>query len=128
MIRARCSCGQLSLELHGEPRVNALCHCSDCKRRTGSAFGWSAYFPERQVGAQSGTAVKRSVPVSEPQFRYFCPDCGTTLWWTAAMAPGMVGVAGGAFDPGVLGEPAASHSDGQKCAWLGLPQSWTRYP
>jgi len=53
VARARCSCGQLSLEVEGEPVLNALCYCTDCRRRTGSAFGWQAYFLEAQVGALS---------------------------------------------------------------------------
>ncbi|MFM5884379.1 MAG: GFA family protein [Novosphingobium sp.] len=125
---ARCSCGQLSLNVEGAPVLNALCHCSDCRRRTGSAFGWQTYFIEAQVGVQSGEAIARSVPVSEPQTRYFCGQCGTTLWWTAGTAPGLVGVAGGAFEPDVLGDPIATYSDENRCVWLDLPESWVRYP
>jgi hypothetical protein len=128
MATARCSCGQLSLEVEGEPVLNALCHCDDCRRRTGSAFGWQAYFMEAQIGAQSGEATARSVPVSEPQTRHFCPQCGTTVWWTAGTAPGLVGVAAGTFSPGVLAEPIASYRDGNRCVWLNLPEGWTTYP
>lgn len=128
MAVARCSCGQLAVELEGDPVLNALCHCSDCCRRTGSAFGWQAYFLEGQVKETRGTAKSRAVPVAEPQTRHFCPDCGTTLWWTSGTAPGMVGIAGGAFDAGVLGEPIASYRDDNRCAWLAVPQGWTIYP
>jgi hypothetical protein len=125
---ARCSCGQLGIELEGDPVLNALCPCTDCRRRTGSAFGWQAYFLEGQVTAKNGAASSRPVPVAEPQVRHFCPDCGTTVWWTAGTAPGMVGVAGGTFDPGVLGEPIASYRDDNRCAWVRLPEGWTNYP
>lgn len=128
MARARCSCGQLVIEVEGEPVLNALCHCSDCRRRTGSAFGWQAYFLESQIRERSGEASTRAVPVAEPQTRHFCPACGTSLWWTAGTAPGMVGVAGGAFDAGVLGEPIASYRDENRCSWLALPSNWTIYP
>jgi hypothetical protein len=125
---ARCSCGQLSLEVAGEPVLNALCHCSDCRRRTGSAFGWQAYFLEAQIGEQQGEAIARPVPVAEPQTRHFCAQCGTTLWWTSGTGPGLVGVAGGAFESGVLAEPIASYRDENRCAWLDLPEGWVRYP
>ncbi|MFM5924309.1 MAG: GFA family protein [Novosphingobium sp.] len=128
MAVARCSCGQLWLEVEGEPVLNALCHCADCRRRTGSAFGWQAYFLEAQVGAPNGKSQARSVPVAEPQVRHFCPDCGTTLWWTQGLGPGLIGVSGGAFDAGVLAEPFASYSNDQRCDWLTLPQGWTVYP
>ena len=42
--RARCCCGRLSVRVRGEPVINGLCHCDDCRRRTGSALGtiWPA--------------------------------------------------------------------------------------
>jgi hypothetical protein len=128
MATARCSCGQLSLEVTGEPVLNALCNCTDCRRRTGSAFGWQAYFLEAQVSPPSGQSKARPVPVAEPQVRHFCTECGSTLWWTQGQGPGLIGVSGGAFDAGVLGEPIASYSDDNRCAWLDLPVAWVRYP
>ena len=37
--RAVCCCGQATIEVEGEPAIHAVCHCDNCKRRTGSAFG-----------------------------------------------------------------------------------------
>ena len=51
---ARCCCEACELVVEGEPVLNAICHCDNCKRRTGSAFGWSAYFPDAQVVVQTG--------------------------------------------------------------------------
>lgn len=43
MVRtATCCCGQTSIEVSGEPVFHCVCHCDNCKRRTGSAFGVSA--------------------------------------------------------------------------------------
>ena len=41
---ASCSCGQLSIEVHGEPRGVGVCHCLACQRRTGSVFAALASF------------------------------------------------------------------------------------
>ena len=124
---ARCACGQLSRPLDGEPVLNALCHCTDCRRRTGSAFGWNAYFLEAQVGTPSGTVTQREVPVSAPQLRHSCPDCGTMLWWTAGTAPGLIGIAAGALEP-ALDQPIATYADDQRCPWLVLPDGLVSYP
>jgi hypothetical protein len=124
---ARCSCGYLALTLEGESSLNALCHCDDCRRRTGSAFGWNTYWPEGQVELPCSAATIREVPVAEPQIRNSCPKCGTMLWWTTGHAPGMIGVAGGAIEP-KLEEPDASYADNQRCDWLDLPDRWMRFP
>ena len=52
---ARCCCQDCAITVEGEPTLNALCHCTSCKRRTGSAFGWSAYFPDGNVVSTRGT-------------------------------------------------------------------------
>src|SRR5687768_1386922 len=46
---AACHCGQLQLEVGGDPFWVSLCHCNACQRRTGSAFGMQAGFRHRQV-------------------------------------------------------------------------------
>jgi glutathione-dependent formaldehyde-activating enzyme len=46
---AACHCGQLRLEVTGDPFVVSICHCLACQRRTGSAFGMQAAFRPNQV-------------------------------------------------------------------------------
>ena len=49
---ASCSCGQLRIEVQGEPRGIGLCHCLECQRRTGSVFAACGYpkdAPDRNV-------------------------------------------------------------------------------
>ncbi|MEQ1929567.1 MAG: GFA family protein [Parvularculaceae bacterium] len=45
---AGCACG-LSVSVVGEPVRVSVCHCTDCKRRTGSAFGAQARFADAGV-------------------------------------------------------------------------------
>ena len=52
MVRkASCCCGQSAVVVNGDPEFNGICHCDECKKSTGSAFGWSAYFENSQVYA-----------------------------------------------------------------------------
>jgi hypothetical protein len=46
---AACHCGQLRLEVTGEPFAVSICNCLACQRRTGSAFGIQAGFRADQV-------------------------------------------------------------------------------
>lgn len=112
------------MTIAGEPVLNALCHCDDCKRRTGSAFGWSAYFSDEQVKQTQGGAVTYR-PASGTGERSFCAHCGSTLYWRAAAFPGVLGIAGGSVIDPPLPEPAASYRDSKRCLWLALPDGWT---
>ncbi|MGH2892702.1 MAG: GFA family protein, partial [Solirubrobacteraceae bacterium] len=42
---AACSCGQLTVQVSGDPVRVSVCHCLACQRRTGSAFGYQARWP-----------------------------------------------------------------------------------
>jgi len=46
---ASCRCGQLRATATGDPVRVSVCHCLDCKKRSGSAFAVQARWPEQQV-------------------------------------------------------------------------------
>jgi hypothetical protein len=95
-----CLCGKVRYRVVGNPNIAAVCHCTFCKRRTGSAFGTSAYFDEAAVDI---TGVLKTYEYhSDESNRWikteFCLTCGTTVTWTGEALPGGRGIAGGTFD------------------------------
>jgi len=119
-----CCCGKSRVEVHGEPVFSAVCHCKNCQKRTGSAFGISVYFSEDQVDLISDAmAVYKVDAETGPQERRFCSDCGTTLHWISARFPNMVGIAGGCFREEIP-TPNVSASSISRCDWVQLPDSW----
>ena len=95
---ATCACGDLRVVCRGEPVLVSLCHCHDCQRRTGSAFGVAAFFLRGAVEV-SGFA-KRWERASDggSAVRFgFCPTCGSTVFWEATRKPDLMALAVGAF-------------------------------
>ncbi len=37
--KGRCQCGAVEYEFTGSPQTVHACHCSECQKRSGSAFG-----------------------------------------------------------------------------------------
>ena len=129
MIRkASCCCQKCSIEVAGEPAMNAICHCNSCKRRTGSAFGWSVYFADAQVLRKTGDLKIYAIATPAQANRSFCSNCGSTLFWTADIMPGYTGVAAGCFAEIPLPPPTISASHDGRCAWLSLPADWLTTP
>jgi hypothetical protein len=127
MRKAVCCCGACSITVDGEPTLNAICHCSSCKKRTGSAFGWSAYFPDANVLAKTGAFNVYAKDGASGYNRFFCANCGTTLYWKSfGFLPDQTGVAGGCFADDPLPPPNLSASNAGRCAWLGLPDDWMK--
>ena len=124
---ATCACGSALITLAGPLKIHAVCHCTNCKRRTGSAFGWSAYFPREALVRVRGDLVAyapENPPSGVPQVRYFCARCGSTLYWLAEKFPTLVGVAAGGFGEDPPGAPTLSASHAKKCDWVSLPGHW----
>ena len=99
---ASCACGRVSVRCQGEPLKVSLCHCRQCQKRTGSAFGLAAFFPRDAVEATGPTRIyARQSRSGQPVTFRFCAECGSTVWWDAARLPDRIAVAVGAFaDPG----------------------------
>lgn len=120
---ATCSCGQLRAECRGEPIRVSVCHCLECKRRTGSAFSWNARFAAENVtisGASHGFA--RLGDEGSRITHRFCPDCGVTIAYGSSDLDGMIAVPAGCFaDPGAP-QPSVSvyHADSHRCGWLAI--------
>ena len=125
---AKCACKRASITVEGNPETLGVCHCSNCRRRTGSAFGISAYFARERVLSRDGEMKRYAFHHAEQkhdQERFFCAHCGTTLYWSISSLPHLVGVAGGCFDESPLGEPTSSYAHYQKLAWVTLPSTWS---
>lgn len=124
---AKCACAAASIKIAGDPQIYGICHCNNCKKRTGSAFGISAYFPRQQVIATEGEThvyAFHHAAQNHDQERHFCSRCGTTLFWFISALPELIGVAGGCFADEPLGEPSMSVSHSKKVDWLVLPETW----
>lgn len=96
-----CQCGKVRYRTHGNPHKSGVCHCRYCQTRTGSAFGVSVYFDTAQLEVLSGELSEYSFTTDSGRnfTTRFCPTCGTTVFWVLGLFDGMIGVAGGTFDP-----------------------------
>jgi hypothetical protein len=118
--RAECACGQLTATCRGEPVRLSVCHCLACKRRTGSAFSFNARFPEADVIIAGRAQEFARIGDEGGHVIYsFCPDCGVTVHYRIAEAPGVIAIPAGAFAD--LDLPAPRHSvyhDSRRYAWV----------
>jgi hypothetical protein len=126
---AKCCCGDCAITVEGEPTINGICHCSSCRKRTGSAFGWSAYFPDAQIVAKTGTLNVYAREGDTGYNRFFCARCGTTLYWKSfGFLPDQTGVAGGCFADDPLSPPNLSVNENGRVDWMGVPAEWLHVP
>lgn len=123
---ASCSCGRLHLECDGDLLKVSLCHCIECQRRTGSAFGIAAFFERSKVRAEgvSSRYVRHAESGYDVTF-HFCPNCGSTIYWEPARFEALTAVAVGAFGDPDFPAPSQSVWDEARHRWLVLPPDMT---
>jgi hypothetical protein len=117
---ARCNCGAITLSLPEEPsKIVVACHCIDCQRRTGAPFGVGAYYPA-EVVTISGTSKEftHAAASGGKMHNYFCPQCGSTVYWKVSNLPAMIGVAVGAMADPKYPAPVISVFEQSKHDWV----------
>jgi hypothetical protein len=121
---AACHCGQLRLEVTGEPFAVSICNCLACQRRTGSAFGMQAGFRADQVRIEGRfndfARISDEADRKEHVF-HFCPDCGSQVFYTEPAEPELVVVSVGSFADPSFPPPTESGYDSRRHPWVGLP-------
>lgn len=95
------------------------CHCKECQRQSGSAFGMSLIVPASGFTAE-GTLKRfeRSSETGNTMHCYFCPDCGTRIYHQPAHATERVNIKAGTLDDTSWLAPVLH-------TWLRSKQPWT---
>jgi hypothetical protein len=127
---AACHCGQLRLEVTGEPFAVSICNCLACQRRTGSAFGMQAGFKGDQVqvlGRFSDYARISDEADRKEHVFHFCPECGSQVFYTEPTEPDLVVVSVGSFADPSFPPPTESGYDSRRHPWVELPDSIRRF-
>jgi hypothetical protein len=124
---ASCSCGQLRIQVEGEPRGVGICNCLACQRRTGSVFAALASFPTPfKVYGNATESLRVGDQGAKFLFR-FCPECGTTVFHTEVGYDRSVSVAVGAFADPQFPAPRVSVYDCRRHPWVQLPPGTTTF-
>jgi hypothetical protein len=72
-----CLCGAVRYEITGPPLRGTICHCSLCRKSSGSAFQAWALFRKEQLSWTQGTPhIIQATPLV---IRKFCHHCGSPL-------------------------------------------------
>ena len=109
----------LSIRAAGDPVRVSVCHCLDCKRRTGSAFSWNATYARDQIeiAGESRSFTRGSDDGYWARFN-FCPTCGVTVFYEIERRPNMISIPAGAFADPDFPAPLIEVYAERRCPWL----------
>ncbi|MDD9825072.1 MAG: GFA family protein [Gammaproteobacteria bacterium] len=103
-VRGSCLCGRVGYEITGNLGIFQYCHCSRCRKFTGSAHASNLFVSASQFRWLRGEAfVTRYEPDDAKYFATsFCKKCGSSLPWAAKIGSTTIVPAGTLDgDPGI---------------------------
>ena len=117
---ASCRCGQLKATVTGDPVRVSVCHCLNCKKRSGSAFAPQARWPAEQVTIEGrSNSFKKVSDSGNFATFYFCPECGSDVHYdNNGKFDGQIAIPLGAFDDPYFLTPRFSVWEQRKHDWL----------
>jgi len=82
VIDGGCQCGRVRYRVEGKPFGLAVCHCTECQRQSGSAFGMSLAVASSAFKLYTGALKTFEVKCESGRIKTcaFCPDCGTRIY------------------------------------------------
>lgn len=95
-----CLCGAIRYELDRPAVLSAhSCYCKDCQKSIGGGYTTYATLPEQGFTLLCGDPkFYQSTGSNGISRRCFCSDCGSPLWSTIEVAPGLVFIKAGSID------------------------------
>jgi hypothetical protein len=118
-----CHCGAVRYEISAYPLLLYACHCTDCQRRSGSAFALNM-----PVSAQAFRIVRGSPiawrglsPSGAEVVSWFCGDCGGRINGERPGRPGSTTVRAGTLDETSWLAPGAHIFTQSSQPWVRLP-------
>lgn len=125
----RCFCGSAQYRIAEEPLVVYACHCTDCQKRSGSAFGLSVWVRLAALSLAKGE-VRADAPLAadgRPRPGKVCPRCSIRLWSEPPHRPGLAVVRAGTLDDTSWIRPQAHLWTRSAQPWVAIPEGVPRY-
>src|ERR1700748_3900883 len=82
MLLGGCQCGVVRYQVMAEPVQVYVCHCTECRKQSASAFGISVIVPVDAFRITHGRVRtwSRTTDTGGELVCSFCEVCGTRLW------------------------------------------------
>jgi hypothetical protein len=123
-LTGKCLCGAVRYSVKPGFRMKPYaCHCHDCQRRTGSAFGIQMSVMESDLTVEGDMAEGRHQQPSGAEATIFaCSQCFSRIYASNNARPGIANLRAGTLDSSPELVPAAHFWISRKQPWLVIPE------
>jgi len=118
MLTGGCLCGGVRFQINEALGPIVCCHCSVCRRISGTAFASNASVQSESFHISSGEDLVKEFQSSENTIRAFCSRCGSPVYGRFISSPAVRRVRVGTLDSDPGNRPIANIFVGSKAPWF----------
>ncbi|MDP4535357.1 GFA family protein [Alkalimonas collagenimarina] len=127
MYQGSCLCGKVTLELHGPIDAVIHCHCSKCRKSSGTAYATNGFVASKGLLITSGQESVRYYETAPGKKRHFCGICASPIYSSNEQAPDRVRLRLGILDSDISERPLSHNFVSSRANWDDLDAELPRY-
>lgn len=127
MYQGACLCGAVEVEIHGPISSIIHCHCSLCRKSSGTAFATNGFVQRADFKLVKGEAELSQFAFKPGRLRHFCRHCGSPVYSSNAQDPSRVRLRLGILSSDISERPISHNFYSSKANWEDLDVALPRY-
>jgi len=127
MYLGQCLCGAVQVKVHGAISDIIHCHCSLCRKNSGTAFATNGFIQAADLEITSGKNSLSSYAFKPGKNRHFCTTCGSPVYSSNEQDPSRYRLRLGILDSDIIERPVSHNFVSSKANWEELDAQLPRY-
>ncbi|MDG9671197.1 GFA family protein [Hahella sp. CR1] len=127
MYKGSCLCGQVKIEIQGPIESIIHCHCSKCRKSSGTAYATNGFVNTADLRVQEGAEHLAFFEMAPGRKRHFCRTCASPVFSSNDAAPDRVRLRLGILDSDIAERPLSHNFVTSKANWDDLDAQLPRY-
>ncbi|MCC4856777.1 GFA family protein [Vibrio lentus] len=117
MYKGSCLCGSIQFELDGGVTDIIHCHCSLCRKASGSAYATNGFINAEDIKLTDKNNTLTFYESSEGKRKYFCKTCGNSIYSSNSQSPKRLRLRLGILDTEISERPISHNFVTSKANW-----------
>lgn len=117
MYQGSCLCGAVTIEIHGGIDAIIHCHCSKCRKSSGTAYATNGFVARDQLLIKTGQAQLGCYEATPGKKRHFCKVCASPIFSSNAANPERLRVRLGILDSDISERPISHNFVSSRANW-----------
>ena len=127
MYFGKCLCGNVAVKISGDITDILHCHCSLCRKNSGTAFATNGFINSKDFKIISGENSLSTFSFKPGRNRHFCSNCGSPVYSSNDQDLARYRIRLGILDSDISERPISHNFVSSKANWEEFDNDLPRY-